>query len=75
LTVDYRGSAVPLNRQNFCAIGKAVIEGSSLNVAEDFTGLNEDAKKAYVMRALGVVTLDYNYIQDALMGRDFPGPG
>jgi energy-coupling factor transporter ATP-binding protein EcfA2 len=70
LQVMYRGSQVPLKRQNLLAIGKSISENTALNLGENFAGLDEPTGDSYVRKALGAVTLSYTNIHDALKAID-----
>ncbi|MGH7744520.1 MAG: hypothetical protein ACREQ5_06835, partial [Candidatus Dormibacteria bacterium] len=70
LKVACRGIELPLNPQNLWAIGKIVADGTQMNATEDFSGVGDVVKRAYVKKALGVVTLNYADISDALKAID-----
>lgn len=70
LKLKYRGSEINLNPQGLWAIGKSVTDGSSLRLDENFAGVPEATKKAYVRKALGVATLNYADITEALRAID-----
>ena len=70
LKLNYRGSEIPLNPQGLWAIGKSVSDGSALRLDEDFGAVSDAVKKSYVRKALGVATLNYADITEALKAID-----
>lgn len=70
LHVSYRGSDLPFKVQSLLAIGKSISDGSAINSAQNFSGLDESTRSVYRKKALKGITLSKNNIRDALQEID-----
>ncbi len=70
LEVSYRNREYPLKSQSLLGIGKSISDGSAIDIAQDFSGLNESTRNDYRKKALSVITLGKSNIKDALEAID-----
>lgn len=70
LKVDYRGSEYNLKHQDILAIGKSIVESSSIDIAQDFSKIKESKEREYTKNALEAITLSKKDVCSALKDID-----